>query len=51
MRTEHNEADFPCPQSGCDRVNGKGYFRKNDLRAHLRKVHGKKDSPGGDDEF
>jgi hypothetical protein len=40
MRTEHDESKFSCPQPGCDRVNGKGYFRKNDLRTHLRKVHG-----------
>jgi hypothetical protein len=40
IRTEHDESEFSCPQPGCDRVNGKGYFRKNDLRAHLRKVHG-----------
>ncbi|XP_014562311.1 hypothetical protein COCVIDRAFT_75487, partial [Bipolaris victoriae FI3] len=40
MRTVHDQSDLPCPQPGCDRVNGKGYFRKGDLRAHLRKVHG-----------
>jgi len=40
MRTVHDESEFSCPQPGCDRVNGKGYFREADLRAHLRKVHG-----------
>ncbi|CAN9185849.1 unnamed protein product [Alternaria alternata] len=40
MRTEHDESEFSCPQSGCNRVNGKGYFRGADLRSHLRKVHG-----------
>jgi hypothetical protein len=40
MRTVHEESEFSCPQPGCDRINGKGYFRGNDLRAHLRKVHG-----------
>jgi hypothetical protein len=40
MRKVHNHSDFHCPQPGCDRVNGKGYFRKADLRTHLRKVHG-----------
>ncbi|EUC51009.1 hypothetical protein COCMIDRAFT_62707, partial [Bipolaris oryzae ATCC 44560] len=40
MRTIHDESEFPCPQPGCDRVNSKGYFRKADLRTHLRKVHG-----------
>ncbi|EUC34656.1 hypothetical protein COCCADRAFT_61878, partial [Bipolaris zeicola 26-R-13] len=40
MRNVHDESDFPCPQPGCDRVDSKGYFRKADLRNHLRKVHG-----------
>jgi hypothetical protein len=40
IRTVHDESEFSCPQPGCDRVNGKGYFCQNDLRAHLRKVHG-----------
>jgi hypothetical protein len=40
MRKVHNHSNFHCPQPGCDRVNGKGYFRKADLRTHLRKVHG-----------
>jgi uncharacterized Zn-finger protein len=39
MRKVHNDSDFHCPQPGCDRINGKGYFRKPDLRAHVRKVH------------
>ena len=40
MRTEHDECEHSCPQPGCDRVKGKGYFRAADLRTHLRKVHG-----------
>ena len=40
MREVHNECKFPCPKSGCDRINAKGYFRVADLRTHLRKVHG-----------
>ena len=40
VRTVHDESEFSCPQPGCDRVNGKGYFRPADLRTHLRKVHG-----------
>ena len=40
VRTVHDESEYSCPQHGCDRVNGKGYFREADLRAHLRKVHG-----------
>jgi hypothetical protein len=39
MRVVHDESEFPCPMAGCGRVRGKGYFRKADLRAHLRKVH------------
>ncbi|KAF2000875.1 hypothetical protein P154DRAFT_491091 [Amniculicola lignicola CBS 123094] len=39
MREVHNESDFPCPRPGCDRVGAKGYFRKADLRTHLKKVH------------
>jgi len=40
MRTVHDESELSCPQAGCDRVNGKGYFRPADLRIHLRKAHG-----------
>ena len=40
MRTVHDESIFSCPQHGCDRINGNGYFRPADLRTHLRKVHG-----------
>jgi len=39
MRTVHDESEWSCPQHGCDRVNGNGYFRPADLRTHLRKVH------------
>lgn len=47
MRTVHDESEFPCLQPGCDRINAKGYFRKSDLRAHLRKVHGTDGFSGG----
>lgn len=50
MRTVHDDSGFPCPRPGCDRVNGKGYFRKADLRAHLRKVHGTDGALSDDDE-
>ena len=40
MKKEHNESEFPCTVAGCDRVDGKGYFRKVDLRKHMKKVHG-----------
>ncbi|KAJ5058630.1 hypothetical protein J3E72DRAFT_196388, partial [Bipolaris maydis] len=49
LRTVHDQSDFPCPQPGCDRVNSKGYFRKADLRNHLRKVHGTDGSLEGDE--
>ena len=39
MRTVHSASDFPCTEAGCDRVAAKGYFRKADLRIHLKKVH------------
>jgi hypothetical protein len=47
MRTVHDESEFPCLQPGCDRINAKGYFRKSDLRAHLRKFHGTDGFSGG----
>jgi uncharacterized Zn-finger protein len=40
MRKVHNESPFPCSVSGCDKVNGKGYFRKRDLTKHQQKKHG-----------
>jgi hypothetical protein len=49
MRTVHNESEYPCPQPGCNRVNGNGYFRESDLRNHLRKVHGTDGALEGDD--
>jgi len=39
MRTVHDTSEYPCPEPGCERVGGKGYFRVADLRAHLKKVH------------
>ncbi|KAF2123107.1 hypothetical protein BDV96DRAFT_14387 [Lophiotrema nucula] len=49
-RKVHDESDFPCPQAGCERVGGKGYFRKADLRFHLKKVHGTDGSLEGDEK-
>jgi hypothetical protein len=40
MRKVHNESPFPCSVSGCDKVNGKGYFRRRDLAKHRQKKHG-----------
>jgi uncharacterized Zn-finger protein len=39
MKKVHNESPFPCPILGCDRVNGKGYFRRRDLIKHKQKKH------------
>jgi hypothetical protein len=39
MRTVHNECLFPCPESGCSRVGGKGFFRERDLSEHQRTHH------------
>ncbi|KAF2459598.1 hypothetical protein BDY21DRAFT_338659 [Lineolata rhizophorae] len=39
MRTEHKESPFPCAEPGCDRKEGKGYFRKRDLVKHMKAVH------------
>ena len=40
MRTVHDESIFPCLHPGCDRIDGKGYFREADIRTHVHKVHG-----------
>ncbi|KAF2796329.1 hypothetical protein K505DRAFT_359368 [Melanomma pulvis-pyrius CBS 109.77] len=39
MKTVHDTSKYPCPEPGCDRVAGRGYFRPADLRFHLKKVH------------
>jgi hypothetical protein len=39
MRKIHDESEFPCAAPACDRVGGKGYFRRIDLRKHMRKIH------------
>lgn len=40
MRTVHEASEYSCPQPGCDRIGGMGYFRGADLSTHLRKAHG-----------
>ncbi|KAF2093255.1 hypothetical protein NA57DRAFT_23935, partial [Rhizodiscina lignyota] len=40
MKKVHNESPFPCPEPGCDRIDGRGYFRKVDLIKHQKKEHG-----------
>jgi hypothetical protein len=39
MKTVHDTSEYPCPEPGCERVGGKGYFRRADIRSHLKKVH------------
>ena len=39
MRQEHDETPFPCTETGCKRVNGKGFFRKRDLMKNMKKEH------------
>ncbi|CZR70122.1 uncharacterized protein PAC_20023 [Phialocephala subalpina] len=40
LREVHNESRFPCPALRCDRIGGKGYFRKKDLLKHEREHSG-----------
>ena len=40
MKKVHDESPFPCPEPGCDRIGGKGYFRRRDLFRHQKKEHG-----------
>ncbi|OCL11761.1 hypothetical protein AOQ84DRAFT_178324 [Glonium stellatum] len=40
MKKVHDESPFPCLEPGCDRIGGKGYFRRRDLFAHQKKKHG-----------
>jgi hypothetical protein len=40
IKIVHNTSGFPCPETNCDRVEGKGYIRPGDLRNHLKKAHG-----------
>jgi hypothetical protein len=39
MRRTHDESPFPCPESGCNKIGGKGYFREMDLVKHRKKSH------------
>jgi hypothetical protein len=48
MRHEHNESPFPCLESGCDKIEGNGYFREMDLVKHRRKTHAHTEVMGGE---
>lgn len=39
MRTDHDDAPYPCDKSGCSRVRGKGYIRRLDLIKHRKREH------------
>jgi hypothetical protein len=39
MKKEHNFARFPCFAKECERIGGKGYWRKRDLEKHQAKEH------------
>lgn len=39
MRTEHDDAPYPCDKSGCSRVRGKGYISRTALIKHRKREH------------
>lgn len=39
MRKAHDHSPFPCPEPGCPRIGGKGYFRLRELFKHQQKDH------------
>lgn len=39
MREVHNESLYPCTERSCDRLGGKGFFRKKDWVKHRRDCH------------
>lgn len=39
MKKVHDESPFPCPEPECDRIGGKGYYRRRDLFRHQKKEH------------
>lgn len=39
LRKDHDDSVFPCTVPGCNRIGGKGYFRKRDLMKHIAKAH------------
>ncbi|KAF2503001.1 hypothetical protein BU16DRAFT_26265 [Lophium mytilinum] len=45
MKRVHDESPFPCTEPSCDRVGGKGYFRRRDLVKHQQKEHAKNAIP------
>jgi len=39
VREVHDESPFPCKVSGCEKIGGKGYFRKRALLDHQEQCH------------
>jgi len=39
IREDHDASPFPCKIAECDKVDGKGYFRKRALLDHQRECH------------
>ncbi|KAH6670410.1 hypothetical protein B0J14DRAFT_96458 [Halenospora varia] len=39
LRQVHDESVFPCVETNCDRVGGRGFFRKRDLLKHRKDFH------------
>ncbi|KAH8674476.1 hypothetical protein BGZ60DRAFT_273093 [Tricladium varicosporioides] len=39
LRQVHDESLFPCVEMNCDRVRGRGFFRKRDLLKHQKDFH------------
>jgi len=41
MRKVHDESHFPFMVLGCNRIGGKGVFRKKDFLKHMASIHQK----------
>ena len=45
----HGNHGLPCPVSSCKRHHGKGFGRKDNLREHLKRIHGLEHSLASDE--
>jgi hypothetical protein len=43
LREVHDESLFPCTETGCSRIGGKGFLRKTDLVEHAKDHHSTSD--------
>lgn len=39
IRKKHNKTPYQCPANGCDRIDGKGWFRESDRKTHQQIAH------------